>query len=219
MLGHFLRQYDYWQAQKVTHFVANSEEVKKRIQKFYRREATVICPPVDLPKALKISHRGNYYLIVSRLVGGKGIELGIKAAKKYGFKLKVVGEGPLDFARDYSPNIQFLGAVSDQELVKLYSGAKAFLALSKDEDFGITPVEAMACGTPVVAFRGGGYAETVTSATGVFFEDYSVNGLVGAMERLKKLKLKPADCLNQARKFSKSRFKREIKAFVETHAR
>ena len=199
VIGHFLRQYDYWQAQKVTHFVANSEEVKRRIQKFYRRGATVIYPPVDLPKAPKV-RRGDYYLIVSRPVGGKGIELGLTAAKKYGFKLKVVGGG----------------LTSDEELAKLYAGAKAFLALSKDEDFGITPVESQACGTPVVAFRGGGYAETVVDGkTGTFFDDYSVDGLAAVMERLKKLKIKPADCIAQAKKFSKTRFKREIKQFVE----
>lgn len=199
VIGHLMRQYDFYAAQKVTHFIANSEEVKKRIQKFYRRNSTVIYPPVDLPKAPKVK-KGNYYLIVSRPVGGKGIELGLAAAKKYNFKLKVVGGG----------------STSDEELVKLYAGAKAFLALSRDEDFGITPVEAMACGTPVVAFRGGGYAETVVeNKTGVFFDDYSVDGLVAAMERLKNLKIKPNDCKNQAQKFSKERFKREIKAFVE----
>src|SRR3989344_6050640 len=101
-----MRQYDYWQAQKVTHFVANSEEVRRRIQKFYRREATVIYPPIDLPKPPK-ARRGDYYLIVSRPVGGKGIELGLAAAKNYGFKLKVVGGG----------------TVSDEELVQLYSQA------------------------------------------------------------------------------------------------
>ena len=202
IIGHFMRQYDYWSAQKVTHFVANSQEVKRRIQKFYRRDAVVIYPPVDLPKAPKV-RRSDYYLIVSRPVGGKGIELGLAAAKKYGFKLRVVGGG----------------ATSDQELTKLYAGAKAFLALSRDEDFGITPVEAMACGTPVVAYRGGGYTETVVDGkTGVFFDDYSVDGLAAAMERLKKLKIKPADCITQAKKFSKERFKREIKQFVRKHA-
>ncbi len=202
VIGHFMRLYDFRQAQKVKHFIANSEEVKKRIWKFYRREATVIYPPVDLPKPQKLK-KLDYYLIVSRPVGGKGIELGLSAAKKYGFKLKVVGGG----------------RVSDQELVKLYAGAKAFLALSKDEDFGITPVEAMACGTPVVAFNGGGYKETVVDGkTGVFFDDYSASGLWQAMKQLEKLKINPQDCLTQAQKFSKERFKKQIKEFVEKYA-
>lgn len=202
IIGHFMRLYDFRQAQKVKAFIANSEEVKKRIWKFYRRESTVIYPPVNLPKPQKLK-KLDYYLIVSRPVGGKGIELGLAAAKKYGFKLKVVGGG----------------TVSDEELVRLYSRAKAFLALSKDEDFGIAPVEAMACGTPVIAYNGGGYKETVIDGkTGVLFTDYSVKGLWQAMKRLEKLKIKPHDCLEQAKKFSKERFKREIKEFVEQHA-
>ena len=215
IIGHFLRLYDFRQAQKVKYFIANSQEVKKRIWKFYRREATVIYPPVDLPKPQKLK-KLNYYLIVSRLVGGKGIELGIAAAKKYGFKLKIVGEGPFDYAQGHSPSVEFLGEVSDHELVKLYSQAKAFLALSRDEDFGITPVEAMACGTPVVAYNGGGYKETVVAGkTGVFFDNYSASSLWQAMKQLDKLKIKPDDCFTQAQKFSKERFKQEIKEFME----
>ncbi len=202
VIGHFMRLYDFRQAQKVKYFIANSEEVKKRIWKFYRRESVVIYPPVDLPKPAKIKKQ-DFYLIVSRPVGGKGIELGLAAAKKYGFKLKVVGGG----------------TISDAELVKLYSQAKAFLALSRDEDFGITPVEAMACGTPVVAFNGGGYKETVVDGkTGVFFDDYSASGLWQAMKQLEKIKIKPQDCLTQAQKFSKERFKKQIKEFVEKYA-
>lgn len=201
IIGHFMRLYDFRQAQKVKYFLANSQEVKRRIWKFYRRESTVIYPPVDLP--VSRLHRAtvpqDYYLIVSRPVGGKGIELGVEAAKKYHFPLKIVGGG----------------SVSDEELTKLYSRAKAFLALSKDEDFGITPVEAMACGTPVIAFNGGGYKETVIDGkTGVLFDDYSVDGLWQAMKRLDKLKIKPQDCLAQAKKFSKERFKREIWNFL-----
>lgn len=199
-IGHLMRLYDFRQAQKVKDFIANSNEVKQRIWKFYRRESTVIYPPVDLPKPQKLK-RLDYYLIVSRPVGGKGIELGIEAAKKYNFKLKIVGGG----------------SVSDEELVILYSQAKAFLALSRDEDFGITPVEAMACGTPVIAFNGGGYKETVINGkTGVLFDDYSVTGLWWAMKKLDKLKIKPQDCINQAKKFSKERFKQEIKGFIES---
>jgi len=208
IIGHFMRLYDFRQAQKVKYFIANSEEVKRRIWKFYRRESTVIYPPVDLPASAKASARQakklNYYLIVSRPVGGKGIELGLAAAKKYGFKLRVVGGG----------------TVSDEELVKLYSQAKAFLALSKDEDFGITPVEAMACGTPVIAYNGGGYKETVVDGkTGVLFNDYSVNGLWQAIKKFEAMKFKPSDCIAQAKKFSKARFKKEIKEFVASRVK
>ena len=203
IIGHFMRLYDFRQAQKVKYFIANSEEVKQRIWKFYRREATVIYPPVELPDAAKASARpGDYYLIVSRPVGGKGIEMGLAAAKKYGFKLKVVGGG----------------SVSDAELVKLYSQAKAFLALSRDEDFGITPVEAMACGTPVIAFNGGGDKETVIhDKTGILFDDYSPAGLWQAIKKFETIKIKSSDCLAQAKKFSKERFKREIKNLCQSY--
>lgn len=208
IVGHCLRLYDFRQAQKVKHFIANSEEVKKRIWKFYRREATVIYPPVELPAAAKAmagEEKQNYYLIVSRPVGGKGIELGIEAAKKYNFPLKVVGGG----------------TVSDEELARLYSRAKAFLALSRDEDFGITPVEAMSCGCPVVAFYGGGYKETIIEGkTGVFFKKYTAKALWQAMEKLNDLNYLSLrqNCLSQAKKFSRERFKKEIKTFVEQHA-
>lgn len=207
VIGHFMRLYDFRQAQKVKDFIANSEEVKKRIWKFYRREATVIYPPVELPAAAKATARqaqkSDYYLIVSRPVGGKGIELGIEAAKKYHFPLKIVGGG----------------SISDEGLVKVYSQAKAFLALSRDEDFGITPVEAMACGTPVIAFNGGGYKETVVNGkTGILFDDYSVDGLWQAIKQLNDLNhlTMAKACRQQAAKFSKERFKQQIKEFVNS---
>ncbi|MDZ4229210.1 MAG: glycosyltransferase [Patescibacteria group bacterium] len=218
VVGNFLRLYDFRQAQKVKHFIANSQEVKQRIWKFYRRESTVIYPPVDLPKPIK-TKKQDFYLIVSRLVGGKGIELGIEAARKYNFKLKIVGSGPLEL--DPKANIELLGEVSDSELVKLYSKAKGFLALSRDEDFGITPVEAMACGTPVVAYAGGGYLETIVAGkTGVFFKNYSTDGLWRAMKHLNNLNYLSIrkNCFEQAKKFSQDRFKREIKDFIGSHA-
>lgn len=203
IVGYFMRHYDFNQAQKVKYFIANSNEVKQRIWKFYRRESTVIYPPVELPVAKVAKVAKSYYLIVSRPVGGKGIELGLAAAKKYNFKLKVVGGG----------------SVSDQELVKLYSQAKAFLALSRDEDFGITPVEAMSCGCPVIAFRGGGYKETVIEGkTGLFFNEYSVKSLMGSLQKFEKMKFKQEDCFKQAEKFSKARFKQEIREFVARHS-
>ena len=216
IIGHLLRHYDYHQAQKVKYFIANSEEVKRRIWKFYRRKSVVIYPPVDLSKPIK-TKKLNYYLIVSRLVGGKGIELGIEAAKKLNFKLKIIGSGSLIIKPQ--KNIELLGQVNDEELAKLYAGAKAFLALSKDEDFGITPVEAMSCGCPVIAYNGGGYKETVVEGkTGLFFQEYNIKSLTHVLQRFEKMKFKQEDCLNQAEKFSKARFKQEISEFVARHS-
>jgi glycosyltransferase involved in cell wall biosynthesis len=225
IVGHFLRLYDYKQAQKVDYFIANSKEVQNRIKKFYGRDSTVIYPPVSLPDVrLKTQDiRSDYYFIVSRIVGAKGLDLAVEAALKLGFKLKIAGS-PAGYSSEHDQlikksqgKVEFLGQVSDEELVKLYSQAKGFLALSQDEDFGITPVESMLCGTPVVAYNGGGYRETVIDGkTGVLFDDYSVEGLITAIKKFESTKLNPKDCVEQAEKFSKERFGKEIKKFVES---
>lgn len=225
IVGHFMRLYDFKQAQKVNYFIANSEEVKARIEKFYRRDATVIYPPVILENIPKVKKQ-DYYLVVTRIVGGKGLDLAVEAANKLNIKLKIAG-APAGFYTGYKnlskiakKNIEFLGQVSDEELKKLYAGAKAFLALSQDEDFGMTPVEAMLCGTPVVAFYGGGYKESVVDgSTGIFFKEYSANSLVDAIKRFEKIKINSDDCKTQAQKFSAESFDRRIKDFVNTHAR
>ncbi len=235
IVGHFLRLYDFKRAKKVNYFIANSKEVAARIEKFYRRDATVIYPPVSLPDVrFKTKDlRGNYYFIVSRIVGAKGLDLAVEAAVKAGFKLKIAGS-PAGYYFEFNKlknksrsNIDFLGQVSDTELSKLYKQAKAFLALAKDEDFGITPVEAMLSGTPVIAFNGGGYKETVIDGkTGILFNDYSVEGLVAAIKKFEGMsfqggsasggKLNPKDCIDWAQKFSKERFKAEIENFVKS---
>jgi glycosyltransferase involved in cell wall biosynthesis len=180
---------------------------------------------VSLPKVQNIK-KGDYYFIVSRIVGAKGLELAVEAAIKSGFKLKIAGS-PAGYYFEHNKlvkksqnKVEFLGQVTDEELAKLYKGAKAFLALSKDEDFGITPVESMLSSTPVIAFNGGGYKETVIDGkTGVLFDNYSVDGLIEAVKKFENSKFNAKDCIVQAEKFSKERFKKEIKEFVEKHAR
>ena len=221
IVGYFMRIYDFNAAQRVNYFIANSEEVKKRINKFYRREATVIYPPVDLPKIPQVK-RGDYYFVVSRIVGGKGLDLAVEAALKLKIKLKIAG-APAGYYTEHKKlqqkakdSVEFLGHVSDEELVKLYTGAKAFLALATDEDFGITPVEAMSCGTPVIAYFGGGYKETIIDGkTGVFFHQQTVEGLTETIKKFERIKISSDDCKKQAEKFSKTRFKKEISDFVE----
>ncbi|MDP2637438.1 MAG: glycosyltransferase [Candidatus Levybacteria bacterium] len=220
IVGHFMRLYDFKSAQKVDYFIANSKETASRIKKFYRRNSSIIYPLVDLPRTTNDQRQKtkDYYFIVSRLVGGKGLEMAIEAAQKAGFKLKIAGakSGYWNLSEKVKENIEFLGQVSDEELTKLYKGAKAFLALSKDEDFGITPVESMSVGTPVIAYNGGGYKETVLPGkTGLLFDDYSVDGLIQAIKQFNNLTINYKDCIEQAEKFSKERFKKEIKIFVE----
>lgn len=224
IMGFFMRHYDYEAAQRVNYFIANSQNTARRIKKFYRRDATVIYPPIDV-KGETLRTKGltlrGYYLTVSRIVGGKGLALAVEAATRLKVPLKVVGM-PAGYATEYQrllahagPTVTFLGHVTDAELAHLYAGAKAFLATAEDEDFGMTPVEAMAAGTPVIAYRGGGYTESVVEGeTGVFFDELTVESLISAMKRLGNLRLSREECIAQAQKFSKARFRREIRSFI-----
>ncbi len=225
IVGHFMRLYDFRSAQKVDYFIANSQETKARIEKFYRRDATVIYPPVSLPSAPKVK-KGNYYLVVGRIVGSKGLDLAVEAASKLDLKVKIVGvpagyyTGYKELSRKARENVEFLGHVDDEELVKLYAGAKAFLALAEDEDFGMTPVESMLCGTPVIAYYGGGYRESVVEGkTGLFFREYNTDSLMKTIKKFESLKFSPEGCRKQAQKFSAQNFDKKIKEFVESIAR
>ncbi|MCL5431887.1 MAG: glycosyltransferase [Patescibacteria group bacterium] len=225
IISHFLRLYDWFGAQRVDAFLANSHEVARRIKKFYRKDAVVIYPPVDLQDVVlrgkTTSYESGYFLVAGRVASFKGVDLAIEATGKLGASLKVVGEYSGIFTEQKNieklahKNVEFLGRVPDEQLAGLYKNATAFLALAKDEDFGITPVEAMAAGTPVVAYGSGGYLETVVEGkTGTFFSDYNVESLVEAIKRVEKMKIKKADCQKQAAKFSKEIFIKKMKELV-----
>lgn len=227
IVGHFMRMYDFKTAQAVDWWIANSKNVQARIKKFYRRDSTVIYPTVDvtdIEKATKNLGKQSYYLIVSRLVGAKGLEQAAKISKKLGFELKIVGEahGFADVERQLKKlsggNIKLLGRVPDQKLYKLFGEAKCFIALAKDEDFGVTVVEAQAAGTPVIAFNGGGFKESVIDAvTGVFIDEISEKSIAEAIKRVEKIKWDKKKLLRNAERFSKERFKREMLQFVRSH--
>ncbi len=228
ILAHFLRQYDYTSAQRVDYFIANSENTKERIKKFYRRDAEVIYPPVMVEQIIKATSNlkpKNYYLVVARLAGAKGLDLSLEAARKLKFNLKIVGE-PVGLhweekklRENVGGNVEFLGRVSDEALWKLYGECQAFLALAEDEDFGITVVEAQAAGRPVLAFRGGGYLETVIEGkTGLFFDKPQAESLTQAIKSLSKIRINPQDCRQQAKKFSQEVFQQKIKEFVNHYA-
>jgi glycosyltransferase involved in cell wall biosynthesis len=225
LVAHFLRLDDFRTAQEVDEFMVNSENVRRRVKKFYRREATIIYPPVAVKKIKQLTKNlrvKDYYLIVSRVVGAKGIELAIKAARKARVKLKIAGEpaGMVWLRRRLeklqTKGVEFLGRLKDEELYHYYGQGKALLALAEEEDFGITPVEAMAAGRPVIAFRGGGYLESVIEGkTGVFIEQLSVEKLTKILKSFNPKIFKSEDCRRQAEKFSQERFKKEIKAFIQ----
>jgi len=231
IVGHFIRMFDFTSAQVpnrkknniragVDVFVANSKNVADRIEKFYRRDSVVVYPPVDVSAIIKATNdlkKENYYLIVSRLVGAKGIEEAAKAAKKAGFNLKIVGEahGYSDVERKLKnltgKNIQLLGRVDDDTLYKLYAKAKGFIALARDEDFGITVVEAQAAGTPVIAFRGGGFLESVVEGkTGIFIDNTNEKSIAKAVSKFEKMKWDKSTLRQNAQKFSKELFKKEF---------
>lgn len=223
VVGFFMRQYDWNAAQRVNYFIANSQNTKNRIKKFYRREATVVYPPVELP-AIPNVLKEDYYLIISRIVGGKGLDLAVAAATKLGIRLKIAGASAgyatqqSQLASRAGQTVEFLGAVSDEKLVQLYAHARAFLALATDEDFGITPVEAMMAGTPVIAFRGGGYRESVVEGkTGVFVDTPTVAGVIDGILRFQQMSFSASECRMQAEKFSKKRFQTALARLIDRH--
>lgn len=221
---HFLRMLDFKAAQIPDYFIANSNEVASRIEKFYRRDSTVIYPPVEIPNIKLPVQKENYYVIGGRVSRHKGHDIAIKAFTKLGLPLKVFGGtfasyGLAQFKKSAGKNIEFYGEISEEEKWELMSKAKAFIFPSEQEDFGIIPVEAMAAGTPVIALGQGGVLETVVEGkTGTFFYERTPESLTAAVRKFEKMKFKPEDCIAQAKKFSKERFKREMLQFVNSHA-
>lgn len=223
IINFFLRHYDFETAQRVSYFIANSRETARRVQKFYRRDSTVIYPPIEINES-KIKDREsqikkNYYLTVGRLVWSKRTDVAIDACNKLKLPLKVVGSGKEEkYLKSIAgPTIEFLGSVSDSELKRLYTQAKALIFCALDEDFGMVPVEAMAAGTPVIALSQGGVLETVLEGkTGVFFPEANADSLSAAIRRFEKLDSNwTAGCRRQALKFSQRQFKTKITEFVK----
>ncbi len=217
-----IRPKDYLAAQRVDHFIANSEEVKKRIEKFYQRDSTVIYPPVYVPSTLPNESDRNYYLYVNRLAFSKHPELAIQVCTQLSLPLKVVGTGKmLEKLKEIAgPTVHFLEAVTDEELHELYAGAKALLYPVEDEDFGIVPVEAMGYGVPVIAHHSGGPKETIVDGkTGLFISELTVEALSEALKKCDEKKWDREKIHEHAKQFSTARFKKEIKEFVDKVAK
>lgn len=272
--NHFLRLVDFKAAQNVDQFIANSQEVKARIKKFYRKDAVVVYPPAiamsflrDTSKKLvplwqkqeslpagkagrfrvmpRMTDKKEYYLTGGRLARAKGIDIIIDAFIKNKKPLKIFGRGFAGYEEelhtlamssrksvatersqgDFSPSegtrndkmdtIEFVGEVTDDEKFTLMKNAKAFVFASFDEDFGITPVEAMSVGTPVIAYESGGVKETVINGkTGLFYKENTPESLISAVKKIEKLKFEPKDCIKQAQKFSEEEFKKKILSII-----
>ncbi len=216
---HFLRILDFKFAQRPDYFISNSNEVASRIKKFYRRNATTIYPPVELNHVVKNVKKQDFLLAGGRLSRAKRIDLAIEACNRLNLKLKVFGKGfgniRDELSKISSKNIEFVGEVTDSEKMKLFAESRGYILPADNEDFGIVAVESMASGTPVIAYRSGGLIESIVDGkTGIFFDELSVNSVVDAIKRFQKMKFKTEDCVNQAKKFSKERFKKEMLQFV-----
>lgn len=212
-----LRLWDQLASQRVDEFIANSQFVSHRIKKYYNRGSTVIYPPVETNNFSISNNVEKYYLAGGRLVPYKRFDIVIKAFNQLGIQLKIFGEGPqMEALRRMSKdNIQFMGKVSEDELRELYARCTAFIH-PQIEDFGITAIEAMASGRPVIAFSGGGAQETVIDkVTGEFFDEQSWEALADKVVRFKPHSFNPIEIKKYSEKFSVERFKKEILEFVE----
>lgn len=221
-LLHWLRNWDYRSAAGVDFFVANSNFIQRRINKVYRRSSWVLNPPVNLDRFSLNVEKEDYFVTASRLVPYKKVDLIVKAFVKMPNKrLIVVGDGPdMDKIRrsaSSADNIFLKGYCSDSHLEEYIASACAFV-FAAEEDFGIVPLEAQACGTPVIAFGKGGALETVVSGkTGVFFKEQSVSAIISGIADFENAKLLDAEYIsNHAKEFGEESFKSAFMEFIES---
>lgn len=224
-----LQQWDYRAAQPppaggsgkvqgVDHFIAISGDIQARIKKYYGRDSVIIHPPVDTARFCPVARpSGDFYLVVSRLIPYKRIDLAVQACSRLGRRLIVVGEG-----RDRpqleamaGPTVEFKGRLPQTEVVELMAHCRAFF-FPGFEDFGIAPVEAQAAGRPVIALARGGALDTVIDGqTGLFFHEQTVEAVIAAIEAFERLAFDPTVARTNAERFSQARFRRELSGFVE----
>ena len=220
-LAHYLRLWDYASAARVDHFVANSENVRRRIARTYRREAQVIPPPVAV-ETFYSKPSDDYYLIVSELVAYKRLDAAVRVFVRNGRRLKIVGAGPEFKAlqRAAAPNVEFCGRVGDHELRELYARCRAFL-MPGEEDFGIAAVEALASGKPVIALGRGGALETVPVRQplgGLLYATPDDDTLQRAIEQWDQLesRVQPRALQAHAAQFSEAEFAEKMGAILKS---
>lgn len=220
-----LRNWDKVAAQRPDEYLAISHVVAERIKKYYGRESEVVYPPVNTNKfkvqnaKFKVkTQKSKFFLVVSRLVKYKKVDLAIEAFNRLGWQLKIVGMGReiKSLRKMAGKNIEFLGNLTDEALLNYYQNCQAII-FPQEEDFGIVPLEAQGCGKPVIAYRAGGATETVIEGkTGIFFNEPKTESLVKALEEFKERKeFRPEACRGQAEKFSQEKFKIEFKRALE----
>jgi glycosyltransferase involved in cell wall biosynthesis len=226
---HYLRLWDAASADRVDYFVANSHNVAARVRKHYRRECSVVYPPVNVKAGYLAEEIEDYYLAVGQLVDYKRMDLAIMACNLLGRKLRIVGHGEeyTRLRKVAGPSIQFLGSVSDSELHEQYAHCRALL-FPGEEDFGMVPVEALSFGRPVIAYGRGGITETVKgwdsrslnvpeNSSGIFFSEQSVHSVIQAIQAFEKIEqgFRPSFIRQQADRFSPEHFQRRFREVLE----
>jgi len=220
LILNYIRLWDRQAADRVDSYIANSKTVKNRISKYYRRSSTVIYPPVEVDSFQVADTTGEYFLIGGRLAPYKRVDVVVETFVKLGLPLKIFGDG-VDLPRlrriaAGAPNVEFLGRVDERRKAELYRRSRAFIN-PQEEDFGITAVEAMASGRPVIAYNRGGATETVIDGvTGLFFNEQTVESLSDAVTRFSEITFVPSTIRQHAEKFSTQRFKAEIENYIKT---
>lgn len=216
----YIRVWDWASVHRVDKIIANSNFVAKRIKKYYKRDSVVINPPVNVDSFYvekDESKRGDYFLMVGRLITYKRHDVAIEAFNKLGLPLKIIGRGPemkrlKKMAKD---NIEFLGRVEDADLPKYYANCRAFI-FPQEEDFGIVAIEAMSAGRPLIAYRGGDILEHIQEEkTGIFIENQTSEAVVEALKRFQIFDFDGNYIRNESLKFDKEIFKKKISDYVE----
>ncbi len=212
-----LRLWDYAGAARVDYFIANSPTVAARIAKYYRRDSSILPPPVDTSRFTPCDSTEDYFLVVSRLVPYKRVDIAVESFSRLGLPLRVVGSGRDErrLRNLAAPNVEFLGQLDDADLREQMARCRA-LIFPGEEDFGLTPVEAQSCGRPVIAYAAGGaLASVVEGSTGIFFPEQTANSLAHAVERFDDAFFDPAAIRRHAEEFDTQRFLRRFSQFID----
>lgn len=219
-LSSYLRVWDYNASLRVDYFIANSRNTANRIRKYYKKEAEVIWPPVDVEK-FKVAEKSSddFYLVVGRLIAYKRADLIIEAFKKLNKKLVIIGTGEeekrLKKLASGNEKIVFAGRASDKELIYCYQNCRAFV-FAAEEDAGLVPLEAMACGKPVVALSKGGAREVILDEkTGILFHEQTKNAIIEAVLKSENTKFDKNEIRKHAEQFGKEEFRKRVREFVE----
>lgn len=215
-LLHSIRNWDQLSSQRVDHYIANSNNVRKRIEKYYNKKSHVIYPPVSFERFAISDETEDYFLIVSRLISYKRIDIVIQAFNQLQLPLVIIGDG-YDRSRLEKlagSTVKLIGIQSDEIVAQYYSKCRA-LIMAGEEDFGITPLEAQASGRPVIAYGKGGALETVVNKkTGIFFNEQTPESVLDAVQSLKDIEFDSQTIRDHAQKFNNERFKREIENYI-----